>query len=255
MQKHFVEHPNENSIAGIFYKSWLRVPLFSISPKLTMRETFKNGWGVTTSSLIEKSELLECSKGLNLKIRDQSQKDPILHKYLWKNPIGDYPACHCDECKKMGHLFYLFGGFINFYNKTASREEANATFVVIENAHEKLVWSNDYPPTPCHLGVLYAHKEIKPNEEVLVYYGDRYDLENKDHIKTPFLDSKITINPPNIKFYEKDGPQGDGTTNIIKGYSPEEAKENIKKFKNATNDGSVPEDIDIEKLLKGESKK
>jgi len=250
MEKHFLEYPNENSIAGILYKSWLRTPTFFTSSKLSVKETFKNGWGIKTNSPIQKSELLEFAQGVNLEIRDESQKDPVLNKYLWKNPIGDSPACHCSECKKMGHLFYLFGGFVNFYNKTSTREESNVTFVIVENAHKNISWSNNYPPTPCHLGILYSNKDIKQDEELVVYYGDRYDLENKKQIKTPFMDSKDTMYPPHIKFYEQDGPQPDGSA-IIRGYNPEEVKMNIQKFKNSMNDGSVPEDLDLEKLLQG----
>jgi hypothetical protein len=256
MEQHFLKYPNSDTIAGILYKQWLKEPLFIQNPKIQARETFGNGWGFIALQDINQSELIEFARGVNLELRDSSQKDKILHKHLWKNPMGDLPACHCLDCKSLGHLFYLFGGNLSFYNRAKKESDANITFSVIENAHEKILWKDNYPPTPCHLGIVYANREIKAGEEIFIYYGDRYDSNPELLKKIPHIEIKSTMYPPNIRLWSDSNPHGasyiqpDGTTLIPPDSDP--AKIFNRQQKNESmNDGSVPKDLDLQKLLAG----
>jgi hypothetical protein len=250
--KHSIENPNPNSVAGIFYRSWLTSPSTFMNPRIQVRETFKNGWGVIATENIAENDLIEFSLGMNLEIRENAQKDPILHKYFWKNRIGDKPACYCKECKEAGSLFYIFGGNINSYNIVLKKEFSNINFVVIENAHKNISWKDNYPPTFCHLGIVYANKPIKAGEELLVYGGDRYEGQNK---KTPHVDSNSTLKPPAVKLWvdnlgETNGQitQPDGSSLIPVGFRPEAFTDILKE---SNNDGSIPENLNLEKLLEG----
>lgn len=259
MEQHILQEPNKNSTAGIFYKSWLTSPIFFVSNKIQIRESFGNGWSAYAIADIEKTELLEYAFGINLDIRESAQKDNILHKYLWKSPIGDLPACHCFECKQNGSLFYLFGGYVNFYKNTNKPEDANATFVVIENANKKILWKDNYPSTPCHLGILYASKDIKANEQIVVYYGDRYNPEGDNNFKKiPHMETSHTMYPPNIRLWRDDLGDTLGQLNQTDGSRlvPPLPKAQLEAGyaqvkESQINDGSIPEDLDLEKLLQG----
>lgn len=256
MKDHFINLPNADTVAGIFYASWLREPLFRINPKVQFRETFKNGWGLVALDNMERSELIEFARGESLEVRDEAQKDSKMHKILWKNPIGDIPACHCMECKTFGHLFYLFGGNINYYNQARKIEDANVHISIIENAHSNIKWKDDYPPTPCHLAIAWAAKDIKAGEELIVYYGDRYNENFKILRKIPHVETQTTMYPPDVILWNNQHPNNQGFaqpdgTSLIVGNNAGQKKINKQKFKESVNTGEIPEDLDLEKLLQG----
>jgi len=126
---------------------------FFAPPHLYLKFTEQKGFGVFTKKAIKEGSVIETCYSIVLNWRQMYQRDQSITRYAyWHN-------CPCTDCEKHGSLGMIPLGYGCIYNSAESEKEKNATFHI--NANAKLI-------------TFTAVKNIKPDEEILTWWGENY---------------------------------------------------------------------------------
>ena len=114
-----------------------------------------NGRGVFAKETFAMHEVLETFPLTPCVFRTNYQGDPTVIHYSFIND-----ACHCEDCKKHGHVIYLSSGYGNMYN----HQDAETCNARLEMNYKELY------------GQVIATKTIKKDTEVTIYYGPTFNF-------------------------------------------------------------------------------
>ena len=111
------------------------------------------GLGVFANRDFSEGEEIEYCHMIPMAFKRRYIHDPGIIKYAY------WSSCQCDDCKKHGQSGFILLGNGSIYNSANSEKELNATFRIY---------------TDFQVTVFKATKKIKKDEEILVWWGQRY---------------------------------------------------------------------------------
>jgi hypothetical protein len=111
-------------------------------------------FGVFSKKFIKAGSFIETAYAFPLAWRQKYQSEPNIYRYAqWAT------LCKCKKCEEDGPQAYIGTGFSSIYNSSESASEANASLFL------------DPAKKAC---IVSAIKDINPNEEILIWFGQRY---------------------------------------------------------------------------------
>jgi SET domain-containing protein len=135
-------------------ENWKNYKNSGYSSDLYIKTSGKKGLGVFAKNDIKKDDVIEYCHCMVLGFRENYHKDPVIFQYAYP---GDDEVS--DEWANHGRKFLIPLGFGGIYNSSETQNLANAAFKTHTN--ESLL-------------VFYALKDIKKDEEVLVWWSTEY---------------------------------------------------------------------------------
>lgn len=135
-------------------KSWEDKKRCGYSNNLYIKEVSGKGMGVFSRESVKSGDILEYCHCMVLGFRENYHKDPVLFQYCYP---GDDEVS--DEWTIHGRKFLIPLGFGGIYNSSDKENCANVGFKTYTN--EKLM-------------IFYATKDIKVDEELLVWWSLDY---------------------------------------------------------------------------------
>ena len=121
---------------------------------LYIKEVKNKGMGVFANNDIKSGDVIEYCHCMVLGFRENYHKDPVIYQYAYP---GDDEIS--DEWTVHGRKFLIPLGFGGIYNSSETQINSNAAFKTYTD--DKLM-------------IFYAIKDIKKDEEVLVWWSQDY---------------------------------------------------------------------------------
>lgn len=109
--------------------------------------------GVFAKNKIKKNNIIEYCPAILLDWRGKYIKDSSIMQYAY------WSTCNCAECQNHGGQALIALGYGSLINSADSEKEANSNWFI--DINEKLIF-------------FYAIKNINKNQEILVWYGQKY---------------------------------------------------------------------------------
>jgi hypothetical protein len=135
-------------------KEWHKYKEAGYSNNLYIKNSGQRGMGVFAGTNIKSGDVIEYCHCMLLGFRENYHKDPVIYQYAYP---GDDEVS--DEWTVHGRKFLIPLGFGGIYNSSDAQNLSNAAFKTYTD--EKLM-------------IFYALKDIKQDEEVLVWWSDEY---------------------------------------------------------------------------------
>lgn len=153
---------NLPSIVDKLYKKWLEKPVYN-SFHVETRFIDEKQCGVFATKDINQFDCLEHIKGLQLGHKSKYHNDPILLERT--KPY----VCYCKDCQIHGNSLFLPLGHMNNYRYMIDQNKANADSFFIYDKN---------------LFIIYSLKPINKDEEILLLYKNKQNLEFNNLIPT-----------------------------------------------------------------------
>jgi hypothetical protein len=135
-------------------KKWENMKLNGYKSHLIVKNSPGKGLGVFANRNFEIGEDIEYCHSAPLAFKQRYTHDPGILKYAYWTT-----TCKCEDCKRHGPNGFMLFGNGSIYNSADSAESANAIFFI-------------YPKNS--LVVFKSTKKIKKDEEILVWWGQKY---------------------------------------------------------------------------------
>jgi hypothetical protein len=153
---------NLPSIVDKLHKKWLEKPIYK-SFDLETRLIDEKQWGVFPIKNINQFDCIEYARGLQLGHKSKYHNDPVILERA--KPY----VCYCQDCQIHGNSLFLPAGNMINYRYMINPNNANADSFFI---HDK------------NLFIVYALKPIKKDEEILLLYKNKQNIESNNLIAT-----------------------------------------------------------------------
>jgi SET domain-containing protein len=145
---------SENIDTKEVQKTWTKIRGEGFNNEhLMVRESPGKGLGIFANKKIKKDEVIEYCHASTLNWKRKYVHDLSIIKYSY------WSSCQCKDCQTHGNTGMILFGNGSLYNSAESDDLRNASFRLYPNLN---------------LAIFTAERDIEVDEEILVWWGQKY---------------------------------------------------------------------------------